>query len=167
MSEVQKNYILDEEKAMMKMRRMAFEILENNSEDDSLVIAGISGNGIVIADIMVSLIREISGRTPEQVTIQLDKQHPTTVTISPEIDLNDKVVVIVDDVTNSGKTITYGLKPFLLYYPKKIQTLVLVERSHTKFPVHANYVGHSLSTFLHEHIFVEVDGREIKGAYVA
>lgn len=167
MSEVQKNYILDAEKAMMKMKRMAYEILENNNADENLVIAGISGNGSVIADIMVSLIQQISGKRPEQITIELNKQHPSEVTISPSLHLDGKVVIIVDDVTNSGKTITYGLKPFLDHHPKKIQTLVLVERSHTKFPVHANYVGHSLSTFLHEHIFVEVQGDKVTGAFVA
>lgn len=167
MTEVQKNYIFDSEKAMMKLKRMAYEILENNQENDQLVFAGITGNGTVIADIMAAMIREISGRTIEQVTIEMDKQHPTNIVINPNLDVNEKVVVIIDDVTNSGKTISYALKPFLEHYPKKIQTLVLVQRSHTKFPVHANYVGHSLSTFLHEHIFVEVNGNKVLGAYVA
>lgn len=167
MLEVQKNYILNGEKASMKMKRMAYEILENNNEDDCLVIAGIDGNGSVIANIIVSHLFEISGKKPEQVTISLDKQHPTDINITPQINVDGKVVIIIDDVTNSGKTITYGLKPFLQHHPKKIQTLVLVERSHTKFPVHANYVGHRLSTFLHEHIFVEVDGEKVTGAYVA
>lgn len=167
MSETKKNYILDADKALMKLKRMAYEILENNSVDDSLIIAGISGNGTIIADIIVSLIREISDIIPEQMTIELDKQQPTAVNMYPEINIDGKVVIIVDDVTNSGKTITYGLKPLLDHHPKKIQTLVLVERSHTKFPVHANYVGHSLSTFLHEHIIVEVEGKQVKGAYVA
>lgn len=167
MSEVQKNYIFDAEKAMMKMKRMAYEILENNQEQDQLVFAGIAGNGKVIADIMRKLVQEISGRSIEQVTVALDKQLPKDVVLHPSIDLNDKVVIIIDDVTNSGKTISYGLKPFLDQHPKKIQTLVLVERSHTKFPVHANYVGHSLSTFLNDHIFVEVDQDRVLGAYVA
>lgn len=167
MSKPQKNYILDADKAMMKLKRMAYEILENNSVDDSLIIAGVTGNGTIIADIIVSLLREISNISTEQVVIEMDKHHPTVVQMSPDINIDGKVVIMVDDVTNSGKTITYGLKALLHHHPKKIQTLVLVERSHTKFPVHANYVGHSLSTFLHEHIIVEVEGKRVKGAYVA
>lgn len=167
MSEAQKNYIFDAEKAMMKMKRMAYEILENNQADDQLVFAGIQGNGSIIADLMANLVQEISGRKIERVSIDLNKQHPMNVVVSPSIDVNDKVVIIIDDVTNSGKTISYGLKPFLEHHPKKIQTLVLVERSYTKFPVRADYVGHSLSTFLNEHIFVEVKNNIVTGAYVA
>jgi pyrimidine operon attenuation protein/uracil phosphoribosyltransferase len=77
------------------------------------------------------------------------------------------VVIIVDDVSNSGKTLTYALKPILSFSPRKVQTLVMVERSHRKFPVHPDYVGLSLSTFLHEHIYVEVEGNQVTGAYVA
>ena len=58
------------------------------------------------------------------------------------------------------------MKPFLEYYPKKIQTLVLVERSHKAFPVKPDYVGLSISTTLLEHIYVEADGEEIIGAYL-
>jgi pyrimidine operon attenuation protein / uracil phosphoribosyltransferase len=100
------------------------------------------------------------------IALSLDKKHPSVVTTDRPVDFNDQVVIIVDDVTNSGKTLTYALKPILEAYPRKIQTLVMVERSHKKYPVHPDYVGVSLSTFLHEHIFVEVTGETIEGAYV-
>ena len=82
------------------------------------------------------------------------------------MDFNGQVVIIVDDVVNSGKTLLYSVKPFLEFQPKKIQTLVLVERSHNNFPVHPDYIGLSLSTTLLEHIFVEVQGDEVTGAYL-
>jgi pyrimidine operon attenuation protein / uracil phosphoribosyltransferase len=82
------------------------------------------------------------------------------------MDFNKKVVILVDDVANSGKTLTYALKPFLEFHPKKIQTLVLVERSHKVFPVQPDYVGLSVGTTLQEHIYVEVDGDEVKGAWL-
>jgi pyrimidine operon attenuation protein/uracil phosphoribosyltransferase len=99
--------------------------------------------------------------------VSLDKQQPMVVHIDPETDIDNKIVILTDDVINSGKTLTYALKPFLQANPEKIQTLVLVERSHTKFPVQANYVGLSLSTFLNEHIIVEVEDQQVKGAFVA
>jgi len=83
------------------------------------------------------------------------------------MDFKNRVVVIIDDVINSGKTLLYALKPFLDVYPKKIQTLVLVERTHTRFPVHANYKGFTLATTLQEHIIVEVEGDEILGAFLS
>ena len=69
-------------------------------------------------------------------------------------------------VCNSGKTLLYALKPFIASQPKKIQTLVLVERTHTSFPVRPDYVGLSIATTIQEHIFVEVKGEEVIGAYL-
>ncbi len=82
------------------------------------------------------------------------------------MDFNDKVIIIIDDVANSGRTVLYALKPFLDFYPKKIQTLVLVERRHNSFPVRPDYIGLSVATTLQEHIFVEVDSEKVVGAYL-
>ena len=77
---------------------------------------------------------------------------------------SNKVIIITDDVSNSGKTLLYAMKPFLGFYPKKIQTLVLVERSHKEFPVSPDYVGLSVSTALTEKITVETKDGEIEEA---
>lgn len=167
MSTPVKNYILSGDVAAKKLHRMAYEILENNVDEEQLVIAGIRENGAVLARQLVSILRGISGKQLELISITIDKKTHHSVQVDQQTDLNGKVVILVDDVSNSGKTLTYALKPILASFPKKIQTLVMVERSHKKFPVHPDYVGLSLSTFLHEHIFVEVEGEEVKGAYVA
>jgi pyrimidine operon attenuation protein/uracil phosphoribosyltransferase len=167
MNEVKKNYILSAEKAMMKLQRMAYELLENNGNEKELILAGISGNGTVIASLMANLLKSITHIKVTQINVVLEKKHPKDVAIEPVIGLNHKVIILIDDVINSGKTLTFALKPFLDANPSKIQTLVLVERSHTKFPVQANYVGLSLSSFLHEHIVVEVEDGAVLGAYVS
>jgi pyrimidine operon attenuation protein/uracil phosphoribosyltransferase len=167
MPTLEKNYILSSDAARMKLQRMAYEILENNTDEQHLVIAGIRENGFVVAGQIAQLIREISDKTVELIAISIDKKNPSQVSLESDADLTNKVVILTDDVSNSGKTLTYALRPVLLFFPKKIQTLVMVERSHKKFPVHPDYVGLSLSTFLHEHIFVEVEGDRIKGAYVS
>lgn len=82
------------------------------------------------------------------------------------MNFNDKVIIVADDVVNSGKTLLYAIKPFLEFKPKKIQTLVLVERTHKAFPVTSDYVGLSIATTIQEHIIVEVEGEEINGAYM-
>ena len=84
--------------------------------------------------------------------------------IPDKYDFNDKVIIITDDVANTGKTLSVCAKPFLDFYPKKIQTLVLVERSHREFPVSPDYVGLSVSTGLDEKIIVETKGNEVVGA---
>lgn len=166
MSTAEKNYILNGDTAAMKLQRMAYEILENNPLEKHLVIAGIRENGYVVASAIASLLERLSDKTIELISITVDKKTHADIRLDQPVDLTDKVVILADDVSNSGKTLTYALKPILQYYPRKIQTLVMVERSHKKFPVHPDYVGLSLSTFLHEHIFVEVEGDRVTGAFV-
>jgi len=161
-----KKYILGKEVAGRKLQRMAYEILENNIDEEKIILAGIPDNGIVIAKNIQKKLSEISSLKTELITISLDKRHPKEVTLSETLDFNDQVVIIVDDVVSSGKTLLYSVKPFLEFHPKKIQTLVLVERSYKNFPVRPDYVGLSISTTLQEHIFVEVKGDEVTGAYL-
>jgi pyrimidine operon attenuation protein/uracil phosphoribosyltransferase len=88
------------------------------------------------------------------------------VTLSETLPFDDAVIIIIDDVAMSGKTLLYAMKPFLEFHPRKIESLVLVERSHKAFPVQPDYTGLSLSTTLQEHIYVEVDGDTVKGAWL-
>ena len=161
-----KKYILSKEVAEKKLRRMAFEILENNIEEKEIILAGIRDSGSVVAKVIQKMLGEISAIKTELLTISLDKTQPTDVSLSKTFDFNGKVIVVIDDVSNSGKTLLYALKPFIDAHPKKIQILVLVERTHTSFPVRPDYVGLSIATTLQEHIFVEVKGEEVIGAYL-
>jgi pyrimidine operon attenuation protein/uracil phosphoribosyltransferase len=91
---------------------------------------------------------------------------PKEVILSENINLNDLNVVLIDDVANSGKTLLYGLKPFLDYYPRTVQTMVMVERMHKLYPVKPDYVGLSVATTLEDHIQLEVTNDEVIGAYI-
>jgi pyrimidine operon attenuation protein / uracil phosphoribosyltransferase len=161
-----KNYILNQAVAEKKLHRMALEIIENNADEKQLILAGIRESGSVVARNIQRLIEENSSIKTDLITISLDKKEPKTIEISKQEDLNNKVIIVVDDVANSGKTLLYAMKPFLELYPRKIQTLVLVERSHNSFPVRPDYVGLTVSTTLQEHIFVEVDADTVLGAYL-
>lgn len=163
---MEKKYILDEGAVKMKIRRMAFEILENNAGEQHIILAGIFENGSVLARQLAAVLGEISGIRTELLDLRFDKKHPAEISLGHPVDFNDKVIIIVDDVTNSGKTLLYALKPFLSFYPRKIQTLVLVERSHKTYPVHPDYVGVSLATTLQEHILVEATNGRVTGAYL-
>jgi pyrimidine operon attenuation protein/uracil phosphoribosyltransferase len=161
-----KNYILDTATAAKKLRRMAYEILENNAEESQLVLAGIRESGSVIARNIQQLLAEISPIETELLTVKLDKKIPGEVWLSKEMDFSNKVIIVIDDVAMSGKTLLYALQPFLSFHPKKIQILVLVERSYKAFPVKPDYTGISIATTLQEHIYVEVEGDVVKGAYL-
>src|SRR5436305_3998478 len=143
---MEKNYILGPEVAAKKLKRMAFEILENNFGEHSFILAGIRESGTVIAETIHRLLKEIAGLQTELITVSLDKKNPSTVQLSKSVDFKNKVVILIDDVSNSGKTLMYAIRPFLDSSPKKIQTLVLVERSHNAFPVKPDYVGLSVAT---------------------
>ena len=161
-----KKYILSKEVVEKKLRRMAFEILENNIDEKEIILAGIRESGSVVAKVIQKMLGEISAIKTELITITLDKNEPTNVSLNKSFDFNGKVIIVIDDVSNSGKTLLYALKPFIDSHPKKIQTLVLVERTHTSFPVRPDYVGLSIATTLQEHIFVEVKGEKVTGAYL-
>lgn len=145
---------------------MAYEIVENNLEEKQLILAGIRESGSVIARNIQQLLKQISDLPTELITISLDKKKPAEVIVSPSLDFNDRVVIIIDDVANSGKTLLYAMKPLLAFHPRKIQTLALVERTHKAFPVSTDYVGLSVATTLQEHIFVETAGEKVLGAYM-
>jgi pyrimidine operon attenuation protein / uracil phosphoribosyltransferase len=163
---MERNYILNQEVSQRKMLRMAYEILENNYEENELILAGIRESGSVIARNIQKLLHEIKDISTELLMVTLDKKLPEDVVLSRSISFENKVVILIDDVSNSGKTLLYALKPFLSSHPKKIQTLVLVERTHKAFPVKPDYVGLSVATTLQEHIYVEVEGDVVKGAWL-
>ena len=161
-----KNYILDQAVAEKKLRRMALEIVENNPDEKQIILAGIRDSGSVVAKCIQAILAEITDIQTEVISLALDKRQPKEVTVSKPTDFTNKVIIIVDDVANSGRTLLYALKPFLDFQPKKIQALVLVGRSHNSFPVHPDYVGLSIATTLQEHIYVEVSEDKVLGAYM-
>jgi pyrimidine operon attenuation protein/uracil phosphoribosyltransferase len=161
-----RNCVLDKEAIGRKLKRMALQVAEQNSNEKELIIAGINGNGEVVAKRLIGELQKIGSFTISFTHIQLNKKEPLEVSINSSTDINNKVVVIVDDVANTGKTMLYALKPFLSLNPKRIQTLVLVERSHKLFPVQTDYAGLSIATTLQEHIAVETEGEMITGAWL-
>jgi pyrimidine operon attenuation protein / uracil phosphoribosyltransferase len=160
-----KKYILDKTTADQKLQRLALEVAEQVSKNEELIIIGVKTSGSVIAERMGILLKEYLPGV-KVISASLDKRSPKDITFSEELDFNGKSILITDDVSNSGKTILYVLKPLLNFHPKRIQTLVLVERMHKQFPVKPDYVGSSIATTLQDHIYVEVENGEITGAYI-
>lgn len=163
---MEKKYILDKETTLLKLKRLAYEIAERNYTEQQLFFAGIRESGYTVARLLATEVMEISNIHVELIEIIMDKRYPVEVFLDREIGFNNQSIVIIDDVANSGKAMLYALKPFLNFQPKQIQTLVLVERTHKTFPVQPDYVGLSIATTLEEHIYVELNGDEITGAYL-
>jgi pyrimidine operon attenuation protein/uracil phosphoribosyltransferase len=163
----EKRYILNQSEAAQKIHRMSLELAENLSGNDApVILIGIRNSGTTLAEKIGNLLKQYIANPIQIVSMQLDKDFPVDVALSDSIELTGKNIVIIDDVSNSGRTLVYGLKPILEHHPKSIQTMVLVERMHKIFPVKPDYVGLSLATTKEDHIQVEVNNGEISGAYV-
>jgi len=158
--------ILDKTTADKKLRRMALEITERNLNKNEIILIGIKSNGVVIAQkIALYLSDSFSGKI-ELLELNINKKNPIEVQLNSDIDFNNKSVILVDDVANSGRVMLYALKPLIEQMPAQIETLVLVERTYKKFPIDINYVGMSLATTEDENIVVEVVEGEIAGAHI-
>ena len=153
----EKDLILDSDQVNQKIRRIAYAIFENNFKEKVIVLAGIDGQGYTLAKILAQEVESISPLKTIVVKVSLDKLAPLQSEVSIDGDakeLKRKCVVLIDDVLNTGRTLAYGLKPFLSTDVKKIEIAVLVNRSHTTFPLTPTYTGYELSTTLTEHVEV-------------
>ncbi|MCO5261063.1 MAG: phosphoribosyltransferase [Crocinitomicaceae bacterium] len=155
-----KQVILNHTQIEQKINRLAFQIIENTFELDTLYIAGITGNGIVLAEKLKAVIEKNSTQKIILFEVVLDKDKPLSQPIQLSINVNEldnKTVILVDDVLNSGKTMQYGLMKVLEQPVHKIYTVVLVDRKHRRFPIKANFFGLRLTTTLHNHVEVSLE----------
>uniref|UniRef100_UPI0040471AE4 phosphoribosyltransferase family protein n=1 Tax=Mariniflexile sp. TaxID=1979402 RepID=UPI0040471AE4 len=161
---VTNNVILNHEEINHKIRRIAFQIYESNVYETEVILAGIDSNGYIFAKKLKSVLQKISDINPILCKVSIDKKNPSQpvkTSIKPE-DYENRSLVLVDDVLNSGTTLIYGVKHFLNVPLKQFKTAVLVNRNHKKFPVKADFKGISLSTSLHEHVNVILDGKKFE-----
>lgn len=164
----EKTQILDKIQLQQKVNRLAWQIYEQNYSEKEIIVVGIEKRGVELSKRISDVISSISDINVINSTVKLDKENPfsTDIVFSLDADsIENKVVVLVDDVLNTGKTLIYTAKEFLSVPLKKLSTLVLVNRNHNRYPVKADYEGMSLSTTLQEHINV-VFGKE-EGVYLS
>lgn len=167
---MKKLLILDKDEIRQKTTRIAYQIVEENYDESELVIIGIKPNGFEYAQQLKKEIEAIDGFKITLVGLEFNKTGPLENQITLDLGkktLDNKTVIIVDDVANTGKTLYYALKPVMEFAPKKVQAVVLVDRQHKLFPVSPDFVGLSLSTTLQEHIIVEFDSKGAGAAYLS
>jgi pyrimidine operon attenuation protein / uracil phosphoribosyltransferase len=161
--------ILNKVQIGQKIRRIAYEIYENNFEEQEMVIAGIQGQGYFMAKLLAQEIQEISTIKAIFVQIMFDKNSPydnSAIFDCDERFLEKKTIIVVDDVLNTGRTLAYSLSPFLTIPVKRLQVAVMVDRDYRRFPIKADYVGYSLSTTMTDHISVELEKEDNIGIYL-
>jgi len=157
--------ILDAADIGRVLTRIAHEVIERNKGTDGLVVVGVHSRGVTLAKRLAARLAEIEGRAVPVGALDISMYrddvairppHATHDTHLP-FDLDDKVVVLVDDVLYTGRTIRAALNALVDFgRPRAIQLAVLVDRGHRELPVRADYVGKNVPTSRGEQVRVEL-----------
>lgn len=161
--------ILSHKEIEQKITRLGHQLLENCFEEPVVFLGGICGNGIRLAREIQKIMQSNSNQQIEVFEISVDKEEPwkKPITLSIEEDrLKNAYIILVDDVLNSGKTMQYSLVKLLERPTKSIKTVALVDRTHRRYPIKADFVGISLSTTLKERVEIDLDGENSKAYLV-
>jgi pyrimidine operon attenuation protein / uracil phosphoribosyltransferase len=143
-----------------KIVRMAHEIHENNYKEKEIILVGIVGKGLELAERMHKALQKIASMPVRLEKIEINKDQPLAndMIYSGQTEaLKNKSVVLIDDVLNSGRTLIFASKYLLATEPRSLSIATLIDRYHRRFPIHADYVGLTLSTNLKEHVSVILD----------
>lgn len=160
--------IFDSTKIEHCTQRIAYQIYEANFTSDEIYLAGIASNGEIYAQKIKAYLENISPLKVHLIQLVVDKKNPLSpVKSSQSLEgLNHKCVVVVDDVLNTGSTLMYAVKHLLEVPLRQLNTAVLVNRNHKKYPIKADFKGISLSTTLNEHVEVVFSGEDT-GVYLS
>lgn len=150
--------ILDNESVNKKIDRITHQIIEENFNEKELIIIGISKNGFLLAEKITKLLNQLNKSLKVELTeLHINKNNPlkNSIEIKPNLSCENKKVILIDDVLNSGRTLMHAAAYVINLGIKKMNTIVLVDRRHRLFPIKADWVGLTLSTTIQEHIRVD------------
>lgn len=139
-----------------KLKRIAYQLYENNVDEKEVIIAGIDRKGYILAERIGEILSSISTIKIRLCRVMVNKKEPLS-PVKTSLESNkyqNKSVVLIDDVLNTGTTLMYGVKHFLEVPLKQLQTAVLVDRNHKKYPIKVDFKGVSLSTSIQDHVKV-------------
>ncbi len=151
----EKSLILNAQQVRQKLLRMAQELYEVHYGASEIVLIGIDKMGWELAQELHQAFVQVSSIPAQLCKISFDKKNKTIPTLSSEIELKKKCVVLVDDVINSGKTLMFASQFLCNQDPSRLSVATLINREHRLFPISADVVGLTLSTNFKEHVQVE------------
>lgn len=156
--------VLEHDRVRRKIRRIAHQLLEEYHEEKGIVLVGVAPRGAQLAQRLAEELALSGTPAVTLMELKLDKDEPLSrpVALSSDIaGLKDQVVILVDDVLMSGRTLMYAAAHLVQAAPRRLSTVVLVDRMHRTFPIRADIVGLTLSTTLQEHISVELGDEDV------
>lgn len=149
--------VLNAVQIQQKIERIAFEIMETTFETPTIYIGGISGNGFLFAERLVLKLNDISDQKIMLFEIKVNKDKPLEEAISLSVDdtnISQSTVILVDDVINSGRTMMHAVRRLLQNQLNVLKVATMVNRTHRRYPVHADFVGINIATTLRDNITV-------------
>lgn len=154
--------ILSHSQIIQKIDRIAFQIIEDNLDEKDMYIVGIANKGYILAKHLVENLQKVSSNTFHLLELTFDKKNSIEcLTNNTKLEIpSNKVVILVDDVLNTGETLMHASHVILRHEVKKMRTVVLIDRRHRLFPIKADFAGLTLSTTLENHIEVEFENNE-------
>ncbi|MCG8604290.1 bifunctional pyr operon transcriptional regulator/uracil phosphoribosyltransferase PyrR [bacterium] len=168
-----KKQIMDEQDLNRLLGRFAYEILERNHGSDNLVFLGIVTRGVPLAERILTKIEKIEGKrlplgildiTMYRDDVFTSSKQPQVRKTEIDFDIDDMIVILVDDVLYTGRTIRAAMDATTDFgRPKKIQLAVLIDRGHRELPIRPDYVGETVVTSEDETVQVmveELDGKD-------
>ena len=162
-----KKQVLDFEKISRICGRLAYQILENNINEDEILLVGIKEKGYEIAKIIEQKLKDINSSKVHLKSITIDKKNPNQISeVDINFDLMPKSVYLVDDVLNTGKTLMFAVNSLLKYDFDLIKTLVLIDRNHKKYPIKVDFKGISLSTNLDDTVKLISENKNLEAVLV-
>ena len=158
-----KTEVLNHNQILRICNRFAFQIVENSSDNNEILIIGIKSKGYEVAKIVKKQIETIANKRVTLKHIKIDKNNPKNSVKSDLSINNDKnAVFLIDDVLNTGKTLAYSLSYLLNYKFESIKTLVLIDRNHKKYPIKVDFKGVSLSTNIDDKVKLLDEKKDLK-----
>ena len=164
----EKAVLMNGEAAKRAVSRMAYEIIEKNNGPHDLVFIGIQTKGVYLARAIIERIKELEGIEPPLGTLDITfyrddltrlNEHPVVKGSDIPFPVEDKKIVLVDDVLYSGRTIRAAIEElFDLGRPKLVRLAVLIDRGNRELPFRADYIGRDVPTSKSEYIEVTVSG---------
>lgn len=151
--------ILSAKQIEQKVQRIAHQICETHFKEQEVIVVGVTEKGYQLAQRIHHILKEIAPFKTRLFPITIDKHYPLDSDTQFEAtmeEIQNKCIVLADDVLNTGRTLIYVVSFILQVKVKRLSTVVLVDRRHRLFPVRADFVGLTLSTTLQEHIAVEL-----------
>ena len=167
---VARTQVLDADDVRRAVWRMAHEVIEHNQGLDDVVVVGLQTGGVAFAEALAEALGKIDGEAPPHGTLDVAFHRddiglrpvlPAAVTDIP-VDLTGRVVVLVDDVLFTGRTIRAALDAVHTYgRPRAVQLAVMVDRGHRELPIRPDYVGKNLPTRRDEMVNVSPEGVDL------